>query len=63
MVTSLARSHVWDGAAMELKLDCGHLSDDEFVAAFEALQLKHAHFNHGDRGSGRKIAGGHSADG
>jgi hypothetical protein len=33
---------------MELKLDCGHLSDDEFVAAFEALQLKHAHFNHGD---------------
>jgi hypothetical protein len=33
---------------MEPKLDSGHLSDDDFVAAFEAQQLKHAHFNHGD---------------
>jgi hypothetical protein len=33
---------------MELNLGCGHLSDDEFLAAFESLQLKHAKFNHAD---------------
>jgi hypothetical protein len=33
---------------MELKLGCAHLTDEEFVEAFEGLRLKHAHFNHGD---------------
>ncbi len=33
---------------MELNLGCAHLSDDEFLSAFESLQLKHASFNHAD---------------
>jgi hypothetical protein len=33
---------------MQVNLGCGHLSDDEFVAGFESLNLKHANFNHAD---------------
>jgi len=36
------------GAAMELNLGCGHLSDDEFVHAFEACRLEAAKFHHAD---------------
>lgn len=33
---------------MEPKLGHAHLTDDEFLAAFEGLQLKHVNFNHAD---------------
>ncbi len=33
---------------MQLNLGCGHLSDEEFIVAFESLNLKHAKFNHAD---------------
>jgi hypothetical protein len=33
---------------MQANLGCGHLSEDEFVAAFESLTLKHADFTHAD---------------
>lgn len=33
---------------MELKLGCGHLSDDEFVSAFEECRIEPANFHHGD---------------
>ncbi len=33
---------------MQVNLGCGHLSDEEFIVAFESLNLKHAKFNHAD---------------
>lgn len=33
---------------MELNLGCGHLSDDEFVAAFEQCTISPAAFHHAD---------------
>ncbi len=33
---------------MEIHLGCGHLSDDEFLRAFEACELKHGTFHHAD---------------
>ena len=33
---------------MEIHLGCGHLSDDEFLRAFEACQLQHGAFHHAD---------------
>ena len=33
---------------MELKLGCGHLADDEFIAAFEECRLPHGVFHHAD---------------
>jgi hypothetical protein len=40
---------VGKGAAMDLNLGCGHLSDDEFVAAFEECRLSPAGFHHANR--------------
>jgi hypothetical protein len=34
---------------MDLNLGCGHLSDDEFVAAFEECRLSPAGFHHANR--------------
>ena len=33
---------------MEMLLGCGHLSDDEFVTAFEECRLAPANFHHAD---------------
>ena len=33
---------------MDVNLECGHLSDDEFVAAFEECALSAAAFHHAD---------------
>ena len=35
------------GHAMDVNLGCGHLSDDEFVAAFEEWALSPAAFHQG----------------
>jgi hypothetical protein len=42
------RENFREGAAMELNLGCGHLCDDEFVAAFETCTISPAAFHHAD---------------